>query len=187
METLQEFKRNKKVTVGCKYPKKIKGCYGIYDYYCYYDHLRHVKHPGEKSYNLLWNQHSEIIKAMHKLMREELLDTGTVDLPYGLGSLVMYKKENNAPYFKKDGKLRIPYIVNWDATLELWYNDEEAHANKTRIYYEIKDMYRVFYSKKDSRFKNQSYYKFRLNRAFKTELIKRAKDNKLDNFFVIDG
>ncbi len=162
---------------------KIRNSYNIYNYYCNYKKVRPKRDPH---WYLLWWQYSEIIHAMHKLMREELFTTGSVDFPYKLGTLYLVKKTNILPRFK-DGKLKVPYMVNWDKTLDLWYDDEEAREKKTIVYLELKNRHAILFRKKGGKYKNQRFYKFKTTRELGHDLFKRMKANTLDNFFLAYG
>lgn len=178
--TREEFKKKIKAqrVVGAG-PNKISNCYGIYNYFNYYKHTR----PKEHKFCLDHRQYSEIVHAMHKLMRDELFNFGEVKLPYNLGSLILFRESVDGPYFE-NGKLKIPHWIDWDKTLDLWYEDEEAHANRTKVYFELSKRYKVIFRSIYGKYKNQLFYKFNLTREFRQTIAKRAKENTLDNFFV---
>lgn len=174
----------KKKFSGVRGKNIISGCYGIYNYWLYYNKIK----PKTDKYKITWKEHSDIIHAVHRELKEEIFNTGSFDLPYNIGSLVLIKGADQFVKFK-DGEVKIPhtYVIDWDRTHELWYNDEEAYANRTLIRFEVKNMYHIVFNKKHGSFKNQSYYKFRTVRNFKKDVAKRAKNNTLDNFFVRYG
>jgi hypothetical protein len=46
-----------------------------------------------------------------------------------------------------DGKVKTNLPIDWDKTLKLWYEDEEAYKQRTLIKMEEKEIYKVHYNK----------------------------------------
>ncbi len=178
-ETRDEFAKKVRFKRLPGRPKsKINNSYGQYAYYL---NWRRVRPEGER-FNIKWDNFSKILHSMNQLMIEEMFNSGSVELPYSLGSLVIcsWKRE----VCIKDGRLKIPYIVDWEKTLTLWYEDEEAHQNKTKVYFENKNNYIVRWETIPGKYKNQYFYNFKILRRIKQEVAKRATNNTLDNFFI---
>ena len=67
--------------------------------------------------------------------------------------------------------------VDWDKTLTLWYNDQEAYKNKRVLYSEEKEFPIVQYIKANAIYKNKGYYNFSLCRDAKRK-VKEAFQNR---------
>jgi hypothetical protein len=176
--TLEEFKVYQKNKHGGRGIGKIRNSYTIYDYFCNYKKTR----PKEERYRLTHKQYSDIIHMMNRLLIDELFNSGYVDLPYRLGRLTLYKSEVKLKFV--DGRLKIPYLINWNETHSLWYSDPEAYENKTKIYFENKSKYYITFKSDFGSYKNQTYYKLTTNRELKRRVARGAKENILDNFFT---
>lgn len=169
---------------GVRGKNKISKCFGVYNYFLFYNKIR----PKEDKYKLTWKEHSDIIHAIHRELKEEVFNSGYIEFPYRIGSLTLFKSKDQKVKFV-DGKIKIPngYLIDWDSTHELWENDEEAYANRTLVRFEVKNLYSVGFKAEYGSYKNQLFYKFQLVREFKKEIARRAKNNTLDNFFIRNG
>lgn len=74
-----------------------------------------------------------VLDAMSEHIKHRLFRGGTVTLPYGMGVLCV-KQASHGVYLDEDGNCRSSYPVNWKKTMQLWCDDEEARANKTKVY-----------------------------------------------------
>jgi len=74
-----------------------------------------------------------------------------VKLPYRMGELLVGQFEGGAR-FNKEGKLKIGYSIDWDKTIELWHEDEEAARDKILVRHEGKIGFKAFLSKRSARF-----------------------------------
>jgi hypothetical protein len=83
-----------------------------------------------------------------------------------------------------EGKLVTNLPVDWDATLELWYQDEESYNNRTLVRIENEEVFKVYYNKKDANYNNKSFYEFKPNREIKRSLTKSAREGNLDAFVL---
>ena len=75
-----------------------------------------------------------------------------------MGRLEVRKRSNSIKF--KDGKVVTDLPVNWDATLKLWYEDEESYNNKILIREENKETFRIHYNKIKANYNNKSFYQF---------------------------
>ena len=98
-----------------------------------------------------------------------------------MGKLELRKHERGASFV--DGKLRITYPIDWDSTLRLWYEDKQAHENKTLLRDEDKYTYRIKYNKYDAVYNNKIFYEFALNRFIKIALKENIKNGKIDTLW----
>ena len=82
-----------------------------------------------------------------------------------------------------DGKLKITYPINWEDTLKLWFEDEEAKKNKTLVRNECDFVYHVRYDKYDATYENKSFYQFTLNRFIKIKLKDKILKGEIDTLW----
>jgi hypothetical protein len=82
----------------------------------------------------------------------------------------------------EDGKIHDNLPIDWNKTLELWYEDEESYKSKTLIKMEEKEIFKVYYNKHLADYNNQVFYEFNINRDIKRRLKQRIKEGKIDAF-----
>lgn len=169
-ETLQEFKRRRRFPADRKKEYNIRNSWGVYDFYKYY---RKTK-PKDSKWVISDVQYYSIFRRVNELLVDHLIRTGELELPYRMGQLVILKKELKS-WIDPSGKRRTSRVINWEATLELWYNDEEARKNKTLLYYEDDERLTVRYLKNKAIYKNKYYYEFRSNR----DIYRRARNESV--------
>lgn len=123
-----------------------------------------------------------IIRAINKLMSEELLKGRDVKLPQKMGQLEVRKYDT---YVKlMDGKLRTNRKIDWQATLQLWYEDEEAKENKVLIKSEDKEVFKIFYNKMIANYNNKTLYQFKPNRELSVAIKHAGKSDKIDAYKI---
>lgn len=156
---------------------KVTNSWGVYDAFKYY---RKNKPQNNPKYILKESQFYAIIRRTHNLMVESLLENNDIVFPLRMGSLQLRKHE---PTLKiVDDKLINNLPIDWNRTIQLWAEDEEAHRNKTLIRLEEKEVFKVIYNKTKCTFNNKSFYTFNTNRKLKQRLKKLIKENKIDAF-----
>lgn len=155
---------------------KVKNSYGVYDYYKYYRKNK----PNDSKYVLSESQYFSIIRKINEHLVDEILNGNDVVLPSRLGRLEVRKRKGRI-YFDK-GKLKSNLPIDWDKTLKLWYEDEEAYKNKTLVKIEEKEIYRLYYNRGLAEFTNKSFYQFNFNRELKRRLKTSIKDGNIDAF-----
>ena len=84
----------------------------------------------------------------------------------------------------EDNKLTVRLPIDWDRTLKLWSEDEEAYKERTLIKMEEKEIFSIFYNRTAANYKNKSFYEFRPNRQLKLMIKRRIKAGKLDAFML---
>lgn len=122
----------------------------------------------------------KIIRRVNDYLAEDLLQGKRVDFPCKMGSLELMKRPTRV--FIENGKVKTSMAVDWDKTIQLWYSDDEARANKTLVREPSKEIYRVYYSKKKAVYKNKAFYEFRTNRDVKRKLTKLIKNGEIDAY-----
>lgn len=153
---------------------KIRNSFGVYDAYKlarkngWYDIGRPLKE----------HEFYAVVRGVNNMFAQELSMGNTVVLPERMGKLELRKHEVGVSIV--DGKLKNTYPVNWDETVRLWYEDEEARKNKTLLRIENKYVYKVGYNKRDALYNNKTFYRFSLNRKIKRTLKKNIEQGKTD-------
>lgn len=174
-ETLEEFKRRNRVPANRKTEYNIRNSWGVYDFYKYY---RKHKPEGNR-WVLTESQFFSIFRRVNELLVDHLIRTGELEFPYNMGKLVLFKKRHRS-YIDPSGKQRTTRSINWDKTLELWYNDDEAYKNKTLVYFENADNTIIRYMKKSAIYRNKYYYEFKPNR----DINRRVKSESVVSLII---
>ena len=174
METLRDFKRRiKKVNQPRKY--KVRNSWGVYDGYKYYRKNK----PDSKEYILTESQYFAIIRKINLHLVDELLLSHDVRLPKSMGTIEI-RKYDRIMRLGKDGKIHTNLPIDWDKTLKLWYEDEEAFKDKTLVRVEETEIFKVYYSRRSATYNNNFYYEFLFNKDLKVRLKQRIKEGLID-------
>lgn len=174
-ETLQEFKRRSRFPADRKKEYNIRNSWGVYDFYKYY---RKTK-PKDPKFIISDVQYYSIFRRVNELLVDSLVRTGELDFPYKMGKLIVLKKTLKS-WIAPNGNRYTSRRVNWDKTLELWYNDEEAYRNKTLLYYESDERLTIRYNKTRAEFKNKYYYEFKPSR----DIDRRVKNESVVSLII---
>lgn len=83
-----------------------------------------------------------------------------------------------------NGKLVYNNPIDWDATLRLWYKDEEAFKEKIVIKREIENIYFVHYNKGTAIYNNKRFYEFNPTREIKKLLKVNIEKGIIDAFLL---
>ena len=121
-----------------------------------------------------------IIRQVNNLLAENFLKGRDIVLPHRLGTIELRKYETKMSF--NNGKLHTNLPIDWDRTLKLWAEDEEAYKEKMLVKVEEKEIFKVFYNKGKANYNNKSFYEFNVNRDLKKRLKQRIKEGKLDAF-----
>ena len=125
----------------------------------------------------------QIIRRINNYLAEELVNGNDITFPNRMGKLEL-RKRKSLPVIDKNGSLKVTYAIDWDSTLKLWYNDEEAFNNKTLVKLPEKNIFRVKYNKDAANYENKSFIEFQINRDIKTRLKQKIKNNEIDAFNI---
>ena len=79
-----------------------------------------------------------IIRRMNNYLAESLILGNDITLPNRMGRLELRKYDVRFSF--KDGKVRSNLPIDWDKTLKLWHEDEEAYRDKTLVKIEEKEI-----------------------------------------------
>lgn len=123
-----------------------------------------------------------IIRQVNNLLAENFLKGRDIVLPHRLGTIELRKYETKMSF--NNGKLHTNLPIDWDRTLKLWAEDEEAYKEKMLVKVEEKEIFKVFYNKGKANYNNKSFYEFEVNRDLKRRLKQRIKDGLIDAFKI---
>jgi nucleoid DNA-binding protein len=121
-----------------------------------------------------------IIRRVNEYLADELVRGNDIKLPNRMGRLELRKYDARITFDGVKVKTNLP--IDWDRTLRLWYEDEEAFNNKTLIKVEEKEIFKVYYNKNIAKYNNQVFYEFNVNRDIKRRLKQKIKEGKIDAF-----
>ena len=156
---------------------KITNSLGVYDAYKY---IRKNKW-FDIGRPLTEHEFYRIIRRVNNYLAEELVNGNDITFPNRMGKLEL-RKRNSLPIIDKNGSLKVTYAIDWDSTLKLWYDDEEAFNSKTLVKFPERNIFRVKYNKDSANYENKSFMEFQINRDIKTRLKQKIKNNEIDAF-----
>ena len=156
---------------------KITNSLGVYDAYKYIRKNKwfNIGRP------LTEHEFYQIIRRINNYLAEELVNGNDITFPNRMGKLEL-RKRNSLPVIDKNGSLKVTYAIDWDSTLKLWYDDEEAFNSKTLVKLPERNIFRVKYNKDSANYENKSFMEFQINRDIKTRLKQKIKNNEIDAF-----
>lgn len=123
-----------------------------------------------------------IIRQVNNYLADELLQGQDIVLPHRLGRIELRKYSARVSF--ENGVLKTNLPIDWDRTLKLWSEDEEAYKDRTLVKMEEKEIFKVFYNKKNANYTNKSFYEFEVNRDLKRRLKQRIKSGAIDAFKI---
>lgn len=123
-----------------------------------------------------------IVRQVNNLLAENILSGEDIVLPHRLGTIELRKYDTRISF--KDGRLVTNLPIDWDRTLKLWSEDEEAYKDRTLVRMEEKETFKVFYNKRTANYENKSFMQFEVNRDLKRRLKQRIKDKAVDAFRI---
>lgn len=122
------------------------------------------------------------VKLINSLLQEQLADGEDIHLPQRMGYLELRKFPTKVEFI--DGKLKTNLPIDWNKTLELWYNNPAAKEKKTKVRVETEYIYRVLYKKTAANYNNKTFYEFSTNRELKKALKRNIEEKKVDAFIL---
>lgn len=121
-----------------------------------------------------------IVRQVNNLLAEVILSGGDIVLPHRLGTIELRKYDTRISIC--NGKVVTNLPIDWDRTLKLWSEDEEAYKERTLVKMEEKETFKVFYNKRTANYENKSFMQFEVNRDLKRRLKQRIKNKLVDAF-----
>ncbi len=178
MESLIEFK--KRVKKACM-PRehKVRNSLGVYNGYKFYRKNK----PKDRKYILSESQYFAIIRQLNNLLVDDIVRGNEVKLPCRMGTIEIRKYEKSVKV-GEDGKVITNLPIDWDNTLKLWYEDEDAYNNRTLIRLEEKEIYKILYNKENANFNNRSFYEFVFNKDLRLRLKRNIKKGIIDALHI---
>ena len=110
------------------------------------------------------------------MLVDELCRTGHITLPFRMGEIQAFKKTPKSYIY--NNKVVTTKSIDWDKTLEMWYNDPEAHKNKTLIYRDADSVF-IRYIKNQAIYKNKYFYDFTVCKDARIKIRNSFNTNKL--------
>ena len=174
---MDEFRR-KVLKVDHSRNHKVKNSIGVYDIY---KHIRKNKWY-DIGQPITEHQFYTIIRQVNNVLADNLLKGNDIVFPNKMGRLEVRKFK---PIIRFDNnKLTVRLPIDWDRTLKLWSEDEEAYKERTLVKMEEKEIFKVCYNKTRADFPNKGFYQLQINRDLKTALKKKIKLGNFDAFLL---
>lgn len=172
---MNEF-RKKVLKVNESRNHRIRNSNGVYDAYKWIRKNKwlNIGRPLKE------HEFYSIIRKVNDLLADNLVKGKDVILPCRMGRLELRKWDSKIYY--DNGKVKTNLPVDWDATLNLWAEDEKAYKDRTLIKMEEKEIFTVLYNKSRANYNNKSFYEFEVNRDIKKRIKKQIKAGAIDAF-----
>lgn len=174
---MDEFRR-KVLKVDHSRNHKVKNSIGVYDIY---KHIRKNKWY-DIGQPITEHQFYTIIRQVNNVLADNLLKGNDIVFPNKMGRLEVRKFEPIIRF--DDNKLTVRLPIDWDRTLKLWSEDEEAYKKRTLVKMEEKEIFKVCYNKTRADFPNKGFYQLQINRDLKIALKKKIKLGNFDAFLL---
>ena len=156
---------------------KVRNSFGVYD--CYKAIRKHQWYDIGRP--LKEKEFYSIIRGVNNLLADEIANGNEITFPSRMGKLELRKIKTGVSIV--DGKLKNTYPIDWEETIRLWYEDEEARHNSTLLRQETDYIYHVKYCKGEAIYENKCFYEFTLNRFIKLALRDNIKKGKIDTLW----
>lgn len=174
METLIDYKKKiRKISNHRKH--KIRNSLGIYDGYKYYRKNK----PKGKEYILTESQYFAITRHINNMLVEHLSKGYVINLPFRLGTLELRKYDKSIK-IDAEGRIVTNLPIDWEKTLDLWYEDKEARENKELIRIDTPEIFKLYYNKSSANYNNKAFYDFSFNKDLKVKLKQNIKIGIVD-------
>lgn len=124
----------------------------------------------------------KIIRTVNNIIAQEVINGNDVKLPQRMGQLEVRKYDTYVKLL--DGKIKTNRGIDWNATLRLWFEDEDAKENKILLKVEDEEVFKIFYNKMIANYNNKSLYQFKPNRELVIAVKKAGKDGLIDAYKI---
>lgn len=169
---LRDFKTSIKRS-NTKKEHKITASLGMREAFRYYT---------KKSKSLSEKDFRRVVRYINSILQESLALGEDINLPCRMGRLELRKFKTSVSF--KDGKMITNLPIDWDETLNLWYEDRESFKEKRKVRMEVPEVFRVYYKKSTANYNNKSFFTFKVNRDLKQKLKTNIINKKVDAFLV---
>lgn len=157
---------------------KIKNSVGVRDIYKMCLKSKKFKSVGRVSEHEFY----KITRTVNNLLAQELINGNDVKLPKRMGQLEVRKFNLFVKFV--EGKIKTNRGIDWQATLKLWYEDEEAKAEKILVRKEDTERYIIFYNRATANYNNKTLYQFKPNRELICAIRKAGKEGLIDAYKI---
>jgi hypothetical protein len=157
---------------------KVRNSLGVYDSYKWIRKNKWLDLPRPVTEHEFYS----IIRQVNNLLAEALLRGEDILLPHRMGAIELRKYD--ARITLNGDKIITNLPIDWDRTLKLWSEDEEAYKERTLIKMEEKEIFKVFYNKRTANYENKSFMSFEVNRDLKRRLKQKIKNKAVDAFKI---
>lgn len=123
-----------------------------------------------------------IIRKINNELANNLANGYDIKFPHRMGTIELRKSGTYVNF--KNGRLYSNLPIDWDKTLKLWCEDEEAYKSRTLIRMREKEVFKTYYNKSKADYTNKSFYQFNANRELKKALKRNIKEGKIDAFLL---
>ena len=173
---MNEF-RKKVLKVNKPRLHKVRNSNGIYDAYKWIRKNKwlNIGRP------LTEHEFYTIIRQVNNELAYSLIRGDDINLPNRMGKLELRKYDAKIRV-DSNNKVITNLPIDWDRTLKLWSEDEEAYKERILIKMEEKEIFKVFYNKKSANYENKSFMQFDVNRDIKRSLTQQIKNRAVDAF-----
>lgn len=125
----------------------------------------------------------KVIKQTNIYLANELVQGNEIKLPRQMGSLEL---RSNPTYVKfENGKIKTNRVIDWNATLKLWFKDKEAKNRKQLVRTENKKIFSVFYNKGKAKYNNKVFFEFIPNRTVKQTIKENINNGIITDTFLL--
>lgn len=152
---------------------KITASLGMREAFRYY--TKKSKSLNEKDFR-------RVVRYINSILQESLALGEDINLPCRMGRLELRKFKTSVSF--KNGKMITNLPIDWDETLNLWYEDKESFKEKRKVRMEVPEVFRVYYKKSTANYNNKSFFTFKVNRDLKQKLKTNIINKKVDAFLV---
>lgn len=126
----------------------------------------------------------KIVRTVNNKLADLLSKGHDINLPCQMGRLEIRKYD--AKITLQGDKVVTNLPIDWDRTLKLWSEDEEAYQKRTLIKREEKEIFKVYYNRGKANYTNKGFFAFDINRELKKKLKKNIKDGRIDAYKLND-
>ena len=126
----------------------------------------------------------KIINGLNQSLQDQLLSGKDIKFPEQLGRIEIRKYDTFVNL--EGGKIRTNLSIDWDKTLRLWYEDEEAYNNKSLVRCETQEKFKIIYNKKKAKYNNKVFYEFTPTRQIKLKLKELINNQGFDALLLRD-
>ena len=126
----------------------------------------------------------KIVRTVNNKLADLLSKGHDINLPCQMGRLEIRKYD--ARITLQGDKVATNLPIDWDRTLKLWSEDEEAYQKRTLIKMEEKEIFKVYYNRGKANYTNKGFFAFDVNRELKKKLKKNIKEGLVDAYKLND-